>query len=93
MIVASVNKNFIMDRRYYFLIRVLCLFSNKLYSQWSGPFVVKEIFLHGVMEITSLNNKNIFKVNGQRLKAYHEDEDQVKFFVDLLQIFLKNHHP
>lgn len=42
----------------------LCLFRGKLCSQWSRPFVVKEVFPHGSMENESLDGSNGFKVNG-----------------------------
>lgn len=45
--------------------------------------MVKEILTHGAMEIASLNGDNMFKVNGQRLKVYYEDEDCIKISVDL----------
>lgn len=45
--------------------------------------MVKEIFLHGVVEIALLEEKNVFKLNGQRLKAYFKDGDRVKFSIDL----------
>lgn len=61
----------------------LCLFSGKLRTQWSVSFVVKEIFLHGAVDITSPDEKNVFKLNGQRLKTYFEDEDHAKISMDL----------
>ena len=51
--------------------------------------MVKEIFLHGVVEINSLDEKIVFKVNGQRLKAYHEEEDRV---LNFLWTYFKCHY-
>jgi hypothetical protein len=49
----------------------LRLFPGKLKSRWSGPFVVKEVFPHGAVEIFRAGEEDkAFKVNGQRLKAY-----------------------
>ena len=48
----------------------LKLFPGKLKSRCSGPFIVKQVFPHGAVEIWSKNSES-FKVNGQRLKIYH----------------------
>ena len=47
----------------------LHLFPGKLKSKWSGPFVVKNVYSHGAIEIENPNNGVTFKVNGQRLKT------------------------
>ncbi|XP_050889917.1 uncharacterized protein LOC127095245 [Lathyrus oleraceus] len=47
------------------------LFSGKLRSKWSGPFVVHKVYPHGAVEIKNPSNGDIFKVNGQRLKPYN----------------------
>src|ERR1044072_5047656 len=52
----------------------LRLFPGKLKSRWYGPFVVKRVFPHGAVEIENPENKNLFTVNGQRLKLYHGGE-------------------
>ncbi|XP_026458544.1 uncharacterized protein LOC113359066 [Papaver somniferum] len=46
--------------------------AGKLRSRWSGPFFVHTVFPHGAVEIENPSNKNIFKVNGQRLKPFLE---------------------
>nr|GLL31302.1 uncharacterized protein LOC109178455 [Ipomoea trifida] len=51
----------------------LRLFSGKLRSRWIGPFIVTNIFPHGAVEIQSLQTSKIFKVNGHRLKPYHDE--------------------
>jgi hypothetical protein len=51
----------------------LRLFPGKLRSRWSGPFVIKKVFPHGAVELENPENKNLFTVNGQRLKLYHGD--------------------
>ena len=50
----------------------LKLFPGKLRSRWIGPFVVKQVFPHGAVEISSESTSKVFKVNGQRLKPYYE---------------------
>jgi hypothetical protein len=53
----------------------LKLFPGKLKSRWSGPFVIKEVFPHGAVEVFKPGEEeNAFKVNGQRLKAYKGGE-------------------
>lgn len=44
-----------------------------LKSEWSGPFVVKNIYLHRVVEIENPKNANEFKEIGQRLKPFLEN--------------------
>ena len=51
----------------------LHIFKGKLRTRWSGPYIVKEVFPYGTVEIENFNNGNTFKVNGQRLKPFLED--------------------
>ena len=48
----------------------LHLFSRKLKSRLTGPFTVHEVYANGVVEFLSSKDNRVFKVNGQRLKAY-----------------------
>ena len=50
----------------------LHLFPGKLKSKWNGPFVVKNVYPYGAVEIKNPNDGVLFKVNGQRLKPYLE---------------------
>ena len=45
------------------------LFTGKLKSKWTGPYLVTQLFPHGAFE---LETKEVlgFKVNGQRIKIY-----------------------
>nr|GMD95304.1 uncharacterized protein LOC109154677 [Ipomoea batatas] len=61
----------------------LRLFPGKLRSCWVGPFIVTNIFPHGAIEIQSLQTSKIFKVNGHRLKPYH-DEFRVENVAEVL---------
>ncbi|XP_038874265.1 uncharacterized protein LOC120066994 [Benincasa hispida] len=54
----------------------LRLFPGKLKSRWSGPFIIKEIFQHGAVELITEDGTRTFKVNGQRVKAYCEGDFQ-----------------
>lgn len=51
---------------------------------WSRPFMVKQIFPYGAVEITLLDGTNAFKVNRQGLKAYLKDGQRAKFSMDLM---------
>ena len=50
----------------------LKLFPRKLQSWWLGPFLVTNVHHHGAIEIQSLDTDKPFKVNGHRLKHFHE---------------------
>ncbi|GJZ09855.1 hypothetical protein Tco_0544138 [Tanacetum coccineum] len=60
---------------------------GKLKSRWYIPNVVKTVYPYGTMEIID-KNRISFKVNGQRLKKYHEihidmeDKEVVEFEED-----------
>ncbi|RZC56672.1 hypothetical protein C5167_015519 [Papaver somniferum] len=45
---------------------------GKLRSRWKGPYLVRTVFPHGAVELEDVSNKNVFKVNGQRLKPFLE---------------------
>ncbi|GJU21925.1 putative nucleotidyltransferase, ribonuclease H [Tanacetum coccineum] len=49
----------------------LKLHPGKLKSKWTGPFIVKTMYLYGAVEITE-NDDSSFKVNEHRLKKYHD---------------------
>ncbi|GKE44170.1 reverse transcriptase domain-containing protein [Tanacetum coccineum] len=61
--------------------------SSKLKSRWYRPNVVKTMYPYGTIEIVDRNEIS-FKVNGQRLKKYHdehtdaEDKEVVEFEQD-----------
>ncbi|XP_057803412.1 uncharacterized protein LOC131018721 [Salvia miltiorrhiza] len=44
---------------------------GKLSTKWTGLFVVKTQFPNGAVEIGNPKSGKVFKVNGQRLKAYY----------------------
>ena len=41
-------------------------------SRWTGPYIFKNVYPYGTVEIQNPNNDNIFKVNGHRLKPFLE---------------------
>ena len=53
----------------------LKLFPGKLRSRWTGPYVVAQVFPHGAVDLFDGETHKVFKVNGQRLKPYHEGFD------------------
>ncbi|XP_038874945.1 uncharacterized protein LOC120067457 [Benincasa hispida] len=62
----------------------LRLFLEKLKSHWSRPFIIKEVFPYGAVELTNEDGTNAFKVNGQRVNMYHGGDFQCeKTSVDL----------
>nr|GEZ57158.1 reverse transcriptase domain-containing protein [Tanacetum cinerariifolium] len=48
----------------------LKIFSGKLKSRWSGPFIISEIYPYGTAKLVHPDDCN-FKVNCYRLKHYH----------------------
>ncbi|GJU72417.1 hypothetical protein Tco_1263822 [Tanacetum coccineum] len=48
----------------------LKIFSGKLKSRWSGPFMVAEVFPYGTVKLSQPDSPN-FKVNGHRIKHYY----------------------
>ena len=47
----------------------LHLFPGKLKSKWTGPYLVTQIFPHGVVELETKEGVR-FKVNRERIKHY-----------------------
>jgi len=56
----------------------LRLFPGKLKSRWSGPFIVKEVSPYGAITICNEVDGSEFKVNGQRLKIYMSNRDDLR---------------
>ena len=48
----------------------LLLFSGKLKSRWTGPFIIHRAYLNGSVDLLNLKDKRVFKVNGKRVKPY-----------------------
>ena len=48
----------------------LHLFSGKLKSRWTGPFIVCQVYLNVSVNLINSKDSRVFKVNGQRLKPY-----------------------
>ncbi|KAE8668890.1 Chaperone DnaJ-domain superfamily protein, putative isoform 2 [Hibiscus syriacus] len=69
--------------------RALKLFPGKLKSRWSGSFKVHHVYPYGAVDIKNMDNGSIFKVNGQRLKAYQGEEDDA-FGSEVLDVVNKH---
>jgi len=50
----------------------LNIFSSKLRSRWTGPFIISHIFSHSAIKIQDPMTGTHFKVNGQWLKPFLE---------------------
>ena len=66
-----ISKEFVPGQQVLLYNSRLRLFPCKLKSRWSGPFVVKTVFQHRVVEIFEIDPEKAFKVNGQRVKPYY----------------------
>ena len=64
------RKTFEIGQRVLLYNSHLHLFPGKLKSKWSDPFIVKNVYPHGPVEIENPKNNVTFKVNGQRIKPY-----------------------
>ena len=47
----------------------LHIFSKKLRSRWSGPFIVRHVYPYEAIDIENPKNGTVFKVNGQKTKT------------------------
>nr|GEW44874.1 reverse transcriptase domain-containing protein [Tanacetum cinerariifolium] len=63
----------------------LKIFSGKLKTHWSGPFIIAKVFPYGTVELYQANGHN-FKVNGHRVKHYFGG-DVLQLVVPDLQTF------
>ena len=63
----------------------LHIFSSKLHSRWTRPFIVKIVHPYGVVEIKNPKNGILFKVNSQRLNPFLENfyhQESIEELVD-----------
>ncbi|RDY03462.1 hypothetical protein CR513_12958, partial [Mucuna pruriens] len=50
----------------------LVQFMLKAHCRWDVPFVITNVFPHGVVELKDKATNNTFQVNGHQLKIFHE---------------------
>ncbi|XP_068336493.1 uncharacterized protein [Pyrus communis] len=83
---AIVRREFVLGQKVLLYNSRLRLFLGKLHSKWIGPFEVNQVMPHGAIEIKNLQNEELFKVNGHRLKHYLDatlsEIKEVAYFVD-----------
>ena len=72
------RKNLEPNQRVYLYDSRPQLHVDKLRSRWIGPFVIKQVFPNGAIEIKDPNNGRILNVNGLLLKNYVEQVSQVE---------------
>ena len=48
---------------------------GKLRLRWTGPFIVKNVFPNGAVEIEDTRDSRVFNVNGQHLKILRDRQD------------------
>ena len=65
-----VQKNFEKGDQVLLYDSKLHFFPGKLKSRWIGPFTVHEVYTNVAVELLNSKDNKVFKVNGQRLKAY-----------------------
>nr|GEV13067.1 reverse transcriptase domain-containing protein [Tanacetum cinerariifolium] len=58
------------------------IFSGKLKTRWSGPFMITQVFPYGIVELSQPDGPN-FKVNGHRVKHYFGGDIPSKVVPDL----------
>ncbi|GJY88688.1 reverse transcriptase domain-containing protein [Tanacetum coccineum] len=66
----------------------LKIFSGKLKSRWSGPFIITEVYPYGTAKLSHADGSN-FKVNCHRLKHYYGGDTPPLVIPDL-QTFPKD---
>jgi len=72
------RKNFELNQKVDLYDSHLHLHPGKLRSWWTGPFVVKQVFPNGAVEVEDPSDGRVFRVNGQRLKHYIERVSQAE---------------
>jgi len=86
MINACTEKNFVPGQKVLLYNLRLHIFARKLKTRWSGPFIVRTIFPHGVVVIFDPKHGEEFKVTGKRLKPFltTEPESQAEYVMCLI---------
>ena len=78
------HKNFKQGDRGLLYDSKLHLFPGKLKSRWTGPFTIQEVYPNGSVNLLNSKDNRVFKVNGQRLKAYAAQHSADKEEIPLL---------
>ncbi|GKC76261.1 hypothetical protein Tco_1127035 [Tanacetum coccineum] len=83
------NRVFNIGDRVLLLNSQLKIFSGKLKTYWTGPFIVAQVFPYGTVELSQTDGPN-FKVNGHKLKHYFGWDIPLMVVLDL-QTFPMDH--
>ena len=62
----------------------LHLFPGKLKSRWTGPCIIHQVYLNGLVDLLNSKDNRVFKVNGQGLKPYAAQHTADKEEIPLL---------
>nr|GEX93309.1 DNA-directed DNA polymerase [Tanacetum cinerariifolium] len=82
------NRIFNVDDQVLLFNSRLKIFSGKLKSRWSGPFIIAEVYPYGIAKLVHADGSN-FKVNCHRLKHYHGGDTPLLEILDF-QTFPKD---
>ncbi|KAJ8899081.1 hypothetical protein K2173_010234 [Erythroxylum novogranatense] len=66
------DKKFKVGQKVLLFNSTLKLFTGKLRSKWTGPFVITKVYPYGAVDIPNMEIGKFFKVNGHRLKPFYE---------------------
>ncbi|RDX73479.1 hypothetical protein CR513_46913, partial [Mucuna pruriens] len=66
------RKDFYIDQKVLLSNSILKLITSKLRSRWDGPFVITNIFPHGVVQLKEEHTNRTFQVNGHQVKPFIE---------------------
>ncbi|RDX98376.1 hypothetical protein CR513_18719, partial [Mucuna pruriens] len=66
------RKDFFVGQKVLLFNSRLKLIAGKLRSKWDGPFVIINIFPHGVVQLKNEHTNSTFQVNGHQIKPFHE---------------------
>ena len=69
----------------------LHVFPGKFKSRWTGPYVVKQVYPHGAINVEDPKDGNMFKVNEQRLKPFLEEFDPLLESILLADLVYRVH--
>ena len=78
------HKNFKQGDRVLLYDSKLHLFPGKLKSRWTRPFTMQAVYPNGSVDLLNSKDNRVFKVNGQRLKAYAAQHSADKEEIPLL---------
>jgi len=70
MINILIEKTFEPNQKVWLFNAKLRLFPGKLRSRWDGPFIVTQVFLHGVVEIKKSNKWEHFQSKWSKTEIF-----------------------